>query len=596
MISPDDIRWRGDDAPPVTGARCPVCGDAAPRAAVLDVPSMAPPHPLLTLLRCPACGSGHFDPPGITSFADLGQNREDFWRFYVEVGGGVWETIWPVLADTAPRATLLDVGCGFGFAVDCWSRLGRGEAVGVELADYGQVGARLLGITVYDRLLDDCAPLAGRRFDVVYASEVIEHVPDPRAFVAMLARYVADDGVLVLTTPAMAFVTPADHSPTLHAALAPGFHGFLLSAEAFADTARRSGFVHVDARVLGERQILWASRVPLRVDTTASRMFPQYLRYLEALVDRDDPASPVWQGMAYRLVKEWSNGGQPHRAHALAQRLMAALAIAYGADVADPERTLARLRACGSLQEVGKAMPYFLPNLYFHLGNLALAAGRDAAQAQRMYAGTVACTLELCRFGSIFFLEAISLVWAARAALADLLLAQGKLADGAALYARIAAAGDIGSAADAYARAGAPMLEVRVPAMAEHLRRHGSATAAQTIFEGYCEHVRRRYGEPLLHAAGVDDALARGVRPLPLDPLFVPWFAAMLALTAGDAGKPAASVRAAAAEVVRVASRWAGDPHWGPRMREHARHVQAALDLAEGSGRVAWSMSTSFKL
>ena len=424
MISPEDIRWRGGDASPVTGACCPVCGDVAPRTAILDVPSMAPPYTALTLLRCPACSSGHFEPPGIASFADLGQNREDFWRFYVEVGGGVWETLWPILAVAgAPsQATLLDVGCGFGFAVDGWSRLGRGEAIGVELADYGQVGARLLGITVHDQLLDDCAPLAGRQFDIVYASEVIEHVPDPGAFVATLARYVAPDGVLVLTTPSMAFVTPAEHSSTLHAALAPGFHGFLLSAEAFADTAIRGGFAHVDVRNFGERQILWASRIPLRVDTGAPRMFPDYLRYLESRVATDDPSSPVWQGLAYRLVKEWSNTGHAQRAHALAQRLMAAIVSTFGADVAEPERVAARLRACADLAEVGKAMPYFLPNLYFHLGNLASLVERDGARARRMYAGTVACTLEVCRFGSIFFLEAISLVWPARAALADLLL------------------------------------------------------------------------------------------------------------------------------------------------------------------------------
>lgn len=597
MISPEDIRWRGADASPVSGARCPVCGDAAPRPAILDVPSMAPPYPALTLLRCPACGSGHFEPPGISSFADLGQNREDFWRFYVEVGGGVWETLWPILAvaSTPSPATLLDVGCGFGFAVDGWSRLKRGEAIGVELADYGQVGARLLGITVHDELLDDCAPLAGREFDIVYASEVIEHVPDPAAFVATLARYVAATGVLVLTTPSMAFVTPAEHSSTLHAALAPGFHGFLLSAEAFADTARRSGFAHVEVRNFGERQILWASRVPLRVDTGATRMFPDYLRYLESRVATDDPASPVWQGLAYRLVKEWSNSGQAQQAHALAARLMGAIGAAFGADVADPERVTARLRACADLAEVGKAMPYFLPNLYFHLGNLALVVERDGERAQRLYAGSVACTLEVCRFGSIFFLEAISLVWPARAALADLMFAQRRFSEGATVYAHIAAAGDLGHAEDAHARAGSQMLEVRVPAMAEHVRRQGAGAAARAIFDGYCAHVRRRYGDAWLTASGVDAALARGLDPVPLDPLFAPWFAAMLALTASGAG-PAEAAAAQGAAVMAVAQRWSGDARWGTRMRELAQQLQAATPLAAGERRIAWSMSTTYKL
>src|SRR5664279_2095961 len=161
----------------------------------------------------------------------------------------------------------------------------------------------MLGLTVHDRLLQECAVLDGRRFDVVYASEVIEHVPDPNAFVALLARYVADDGVLVLTTPACEFIVPAEHSPTLYAALAPGFHGFLLSGKAFADAARRCGFAHVDVRRFNERQVLWASRRPLAVDPASGSLFSGYLDYLDGHVARFDGASPVWQGLAYRRIK-----------------------------------------------------------------------------------------------------------------------------------------------------------------------------------------------------------------------------------------------------------------------------------------------------
>lgn len=39
------------------------------------------------------------------------------------------------------------------------------------------------------------------KFDLVLCSEVIEHVPDPAAFMAGLARAVDDDGILVLSTP-----------------------------------------------------------------------------------------------------------------------------------------------------------------------------------------------------------------------------------------------------------------------------------------------------------------------------------------------------------------------------------------------------------
>ena len=149
--SADDVAWIDDAAPPLA-ARCAVCGDPGPHRKLLVVPSLAPPYTALTLSRCAGCGSGFYDPPGITDFSDLNQDRDDFWRFYVEVGGGVWETIWPLFVDRAGgRRTLLDIGCGFGFAVDFWRRAMRADAVGVELADYGAVGARMLDIPVHRR-------------------------------------------------------------------------------------------------------------------------------------------------------------------------------------------------------------------------------------------------------------------------------------------------------------------------------------------------------------------------------------------------------------------------------------------------------------
>lgn len=590
-LGPDQIHWHEEGAVCVPGASCPVCGHSGTHPAVLDVLSMAPPFPRLSFLRCPSCGSGHYDPPGVTDFADLGQKRDDFWRFYVEVGGGVWETLWPILADRSPRTTLLDVGCGFGFAVDAWSRLGLGPAIGVELADYGQVGARMLGITVHDQLLDDCPALAGRQFDVVYASEVIEHVPDPRAFVASLARYLAPDGLLVLTTPAMDFIRRSETSPTLHAALAPGFHGFLLSADRFAQSARDCGFTHVDVRVMNERQILWASRAPMELDPASPAAFARYLAYLESRVRTGDPASSVWQGLAYRLVKEWSNAGDTARARELAQRLLVAVEEGFGPAAVDPSLLLERLRPCTTLEHVGREMPYFMPNLFFHLGNLELMETGDQLAARRMYEGCIACTLELSRLGSVFFLEAISLVWPARIALADIDFAQGRIEEGAAGYARVAAHGDLGAAEDGFSRAPLPLIEARVPRRAEELRRRGLRAAAATILAGYRVHVRQRYGEAFLTAGGVDEGIAQGA-PLPRDPLFAPWLEAMLAL-AGAPTARSAEVEAQAREVLRIAQRRAGHPVHGARMRDYAAALGVAL---APSTRVVFSMSTSFKL
>jgi len=590
MITPAGIRWldRGDERV----LHCAGCGVTGPQRPLLTVPSMAPPNTLLTLARCPHCGSCNYDPPGIADFADIGQSRDDFWRFYVEVGGGVWETIWPIRAERTPgRRTLLDVGCGFGFAVDFWRRVVGGEAVGIELADYGQIGARALGITVYDQLLQDCAPLAGRAFDVVYASEVIEHVPDPRAFVALLADYVAPGGVLVLTTPAAEFVRPASHLPTVHAALAPGFHGFLLSLEAFADAARRSGFAHVDARVFNERQMLWASRAPLAVDPTPAPMLPEFYGYLRGRLDTLDPASPVWQGLAYRTVKELVNSMRFDEARAILGRLVPAIESAYGSDVMDATAVVARLERCSELAEAGRVMPYFLPNLYFFLGALAQHADRDAARANAFYAGSVASTLELARFGSVFILEALSLLWEARSRIAELALARGDIAGGAAAFASIAREGDVCEAKNGFGQAPLDMLEVTIPRLCEQLFEAGHATAAGTIFEGYRKHIARRYGESLLLATGVEAAAAAEGDALPLDPLFAPLFAARLARKSGAAEQ---EVGRMLADVARVGDALASHPTRGPQL--HARAAAARGLLSAAAPKAVWTFEMSYDL
>ncbi len=561
---------------------------------VLDTRSMAPPHPMLSFMCCPDCGSGHFDPPGITDFSDIGQSRDDFWRFYVEVGGGVWETIWPFLAEKsrAPR-TLLDVGCGFGFAVDYWQRIVGGESVGVELADYGQIGARLLGITVYDNLLQECPELAGRRFDIVYASEVIEHVADPSAFVALLAHYVADDGVLVMTTPSAAFIRQENHSTTLHAALAPGFHGFLLSPQAFGDAARRNGFAHVDVRRFGERQILWASRTPINVDSSPAGMFATYIAYLEAHIAQDDCASPFWQGMAYRYVKDCVNLGRLAEAHGVARRLLDAVVAAFGPHVVDPAATIERIRPCARLQDVGVVIPYFMPSLYFFLGMLAQRVDHDAARAERMFRGAIDTTLEMCRFGWISFLEAISLIWPARMAVVNLCFARGAMVEGARMSAQIAAEGGLCLRENGFAIADRDVIEIQLPRAIDQFSDQGQVAVAATMFAGYCTYVRKKFGEPYLRAAGVNQALTEGSARVPLDPLFAPAFAAMQAHR--ELGSSEGVVRGLA-DAADAAARWSSHPQLGPRMREHARRLRRLLPADRAPANPAWSFEMTYKI
>ena len=405
----------------------------------------------------------------------------------------------------------------------------------MELADYGAMGARMLDIPVHRELVQQCAALAGRRFDVVYASEVIEHVPDPNAFVALLAPFVADDGVLVLTTPAIDYIERANMSPTMLAALAPGFHGFLLSAQAFGDAARAAGFAHVDVRTFGERQMLWASRVRRRLDFDTTGARPAYFDYLEWRCGRHEPSSPLWQGYAYRYVRDCIATERFADAQRKARALVAALVDAYGDSIPDPAAMMQRLRAATTLTDFGQHAPYFLPNLYYALGALAEYHDRDATSARRWYRGAAELGRDCARLGAVFFLEANHYVWPARAADAGLALAQGDVAAAADTFTRLARDGRLCRAADGYAVAEAGYIEAVVPRACEGLVLAQAWDAAAHAFDAYLGYLDRSYaGGDFTSRAFIERALAHGSTKQPSDPVFPFFFQGLL-----DAARPA---------------------------------------------------------
>ncbi len=96
-------------------------------------------------------------------------------------------------------ARLLEVGCAYGLFLDAARRRGF-DVTGVELSTSAATHARdVVGLDVHTAQLAD-APLTGP-FDVICAWDTLEHVPDPVAFWAAVRPLLADDGVVLFSTP-----------------------------------------------------------------------------------------------------------------------------------------------------------------------------------------------------------------------------------------------------------------------------------------------------------------------------------------------------------------------------------------------------------
>ena len=99
---------------------------------------------------------------------------------------------------------ILDIGCGGGILAEPMARLG-GQVTGIdatpEAIEAAQAHAMSAGLTIdYQCTTAEALAESGAHFDLVYASEVIEHVTDRKLFAASMAAMLAPGGTVVITT------------------------------------------------------------------------------------------------------------------------------------------------------------------------------------------------------------------------------------------------------------------------------------------------------------------------------------------------------------------------------------------------------------
>jgi 2-polyprenyl-3-methyl-5-hydroxy-6-metoxy-1,4-benzoquinol methylase len=157
------------------------------------------------MVRCPSCKFIFLNPrPSKESLLS-------FYQHYLpEEGSSIeaWKRMMQPIFKKAARliqksktkGRLLDVGSGFGFFLSEMESWGW-EVMGVEISQKAMDYARdVLGVTVYAGPLGKIG-FPGNYFDAVTAFYVIEHLPDPMAFLKECYRILKPRGVVLLRYP-----------------------------------------------------------------------------------------------------------------------------------------------------------------------------------------------------------------------------------------------------------------------------------------------------------------------------------------------------------------------------------------------------------
>jgi SAM-dependent methyltransferase len=175
---------------------CPIC--ASPHSAPLGGPQLEWHYS-----RCSDCGHAWLVPT-----PEAHELKQHYNSAYQVPRAAYFRTVnreFPVLRRAIERLTagrkMLEIGCSYGGMLARFAGVGW-KVEGVELDRRAvEVASKELSLHVEGGTLKEVADNLSPPYDVIAAYHVIEHVPDPGAFLSQTRALLTGDGILLLRLP-----------------------------------------------------------------------------------------------------------------------------------------------------------------------------------------------------------------------------------------------------------------------------------------------------------------------------------------------------------------------------------------------------------
>ena len=112
---------------------------------------------------------------------------------------GLHAALVPELPELPPSAAVLDIGCGTGAWLERLASQGFVHLHGIDL-DISQFGSKRATCSQANLDYDDLG-LGDRRFDLITAIEIVEHLENPGRLFLHVSEHLAPNGWFLMTTP-----------------------------------------------------------------------------------------------------------------------------------------------------------------------------------------------------------------------------------------------------------------------------------------------------------------------------------------------------------------------------------------------------------